>query len=225
MNCLEFRRTALADPAAAGDEARAHAAACSACGEFLARTRGLDDAIAEAMALPAPDGLEARIFEHARARAQGGRRRFLAMAASLAGLAIVGAGSYLATRDDADALAGIAFVVEEEAHAILAAGPADEAELLRVARSMGLRLPSQLGEIRYIGTCPYRGTIAHHVIVTTPQGKATLLLLPEKPVAQRGRAAARGLRSIVLPAGRGSATVIAESAHGLERIESMMRAA
>lgn len=222
MNCLEFRRASLANPARPGAHAHGHAASCPACAEFLSRTRALDAAIGEQLSVPVPEGLEERIL--ARATGRGARRRFLAMAASLAGLAFVGGGAYLASRDDADALAGITFVVEEEAHAILAAGPADEAELLRVARSMDLRLPTQLGEIRYIGTCPYRGTIAHHVIVTTPQGKATLLLLPEKPVAQRGRAAARGLRSIVLPAGRGSATVITESAHGLERIESMMRA-
>lgn len=225
MNCLEFRRASLADPGCPGDEATGHCAACPGCAEFLARARALDAEIGRHLAVPAPDGLEERILERTLADVRLPRRRFLAAAASVAGLAVAGAAGYMTLRDDPDALAGITFVVEEEANAILTAKPADVAQLRQVASSMDIGLPAQLGEIRYIGTCPYRGTIAHHVIVTTPQGKATLLLLPEKPATQRGTAWARGLRSIVMPAGRGSATVVAETVRGVERIERMLRSA
>lgn len=105
----------------------------------------------------------------------------------------MGACAFIATRDDPAALAGIDFVVEEEANAILMAKAADPAELVRAARTLGLDLPSRLGEVRYIGTCPFQGTIAHHVTVTTPQGKATLLFLPDKPLDHRSAASAQGL--------------------------------
>jgi hypothetical protein len=222
MNCMDFRRAILVNPRAANDDAQRHARDCAACVDFRARAAALDAEIAEALDVPVPAGLEERILQAARSDRRDSRRRFLALAASLAGVAVVGAGAFVAMRDDPAALAGIDFVVEEEANAILTAKPASPAELVRAVQTLGLDLPAQLGEIRYIGTCPFQGTIAHHVIVTTPQGKATLLILPDKPLEHRGTASARGLRSIIRPAGRGSAAVIAESSRGLERIEQMV---
>jgi len=222
MNCLELRRDILANPASASEEGLRHADSCPSCAVFRARALALETEIADLLAVPAPDGMEDRILAATVAGRRDSRRRFLAMAASIAGVAFVGAGAYFATQDDPDALAGINFVVEEEANAILTAKPANPADLVRVTHLMNLTLPSQLGEVRYIGTCPFQGTIAHHLIVTTPQGKATLLLLPDKSVDQRGVASARGLRSLVKPARRGSAAVIAESSRGLERIEQMV---
>jgi phosphatidylethanolamine-binding protein (PEBP) family uncharacterized protein len=222
MNCLDFRREILVNPRAASDETQRHARDCAACADFQARATALDAEIAELLDVPVPEGLEERILEATSSGRRDSRRRFLAMAASLAGVAVVGTGVFVVTRDDPMALAGIDFVVEEEANAILTAKAANPAELVRAVQTLGLDLPSQLGEVRYIGTCPFQGTIAHHVIVTTPQGKATLLLLPDKPLERRGAASARGLRSIIKPAGRGCAAVIAESSRGLERIEQMV---
>lgn len=222
MNCMDFRRAILVDPRAASDDAQQHSRGCAACVDFRARAAALDAEIAAALDVPVPAGLEERILQAAHSGRRDSRRRFLAMAASLAGVAVVGAGALVARRDDPMALAGIDFVVEEEANAILTAKAADPAELVRAVQTLGLDLPSQLGEVRYIGTCPFQGTIAHHVIVTTPQGKATLLLLPDKPIERRGVASARGLRSVIKPAGRGSAAIISESSRGLERIEQMV---
>lgn len=222
MNCLDFRRELLADPAATGGEALQHALGCAACADFRARTLALDAEIADLLDVPVPEGLEERVLEARRTGRRDSRRRFLAMAASVAGLSVAGSAVLVAMRDDPAALAGIDFVIEEEANAILTAKAPRREDLVRVSQSLGLELPPQLGEIRYIGTCPFRGTIAHHLIVTTPQGKATLLLLPELPAERRGTASSRGLRALVKPAGRGSATVVAESAPGLERIEAMV---
>lgn len=41
MNCIDFRRDALAQPLRLGDEARTHAQGCAAFGEFLERQRQL----------------------------------------------------------------------------------------------------------------------------------------------------------------------------------------
>jgi uncharacterized protein DUF3379 len=222
MNCLDFRREILVNPRAATEHAQRHARDCASCGEFQARAIALDADVAAVLEVSVPEGLEERILQAASSGRRDARRRALAIAASLAAVAVFGAGVFVATRDDPAALAGIDFVVEEEANAILTAKGADPADLVRAVRTLGLDLPAQLGEIRYIGTCPFQGTIAHHVIVTTPQGKATLLLLPDKSLEHRGAASARGLRSIIRPAGRGSAAVIAESSRGLERIERMV---
>lgn len=223
MNCLEFRREALIGPNDIAEEAQAHELVCTACAEFAARLRGMDAGLDAALRVPIPAKFSERII----ASTSGipplqSRRRLFALAASVTIAAGIGAAAYWLNKDGPLALAGIVFVVEEEANAILHAKPADEAVLRRVAQQMKIALPAQMGAIRYIGTCPFQGTIAHHVIMTTPQGKATLLLLPDVPVAVKQTASARGLQAFVAPAELGSIAVVAGSERSLERIGSFI---
>lgn len=220
MNCLEVRRQMLADPVAARRSATAHLSACPACSEYAESIRRLDADLAAALAVPASPRLADRILG-ATLPPMRQRRRFLALAASFAAASTV-AGLLSLEADDSMALAGIDFVIEEEANAILAAAPADSAALGRAVRSLRIALPPQLGALRYIGTCPFEGSMAHHVIATTPQGKVTLLLLPDRRVDRAGSARARGLRAIVSPAGEGSITVVGESRRSLERVHEMI---
>jgi hypothetical protein len=220
MSCLEIRRRILADPPAARRTATAHLSACAPCCEFAASIERLDAQVAAAVALPAPAHLVDRIVG-ATLQPMRQRRRFMAAAACLVA-ASTAAGLLSFEADDPIALAGIDFVVDEEAHAILAAGPVDSASLARAVRTLRIELPPQLGALRYIGTCPFEGSVAHHVIATTPHGKVTLLLLPDRRVAVAGSARSRGLRALVRPAGEGGIAVIAESRRSLERASAMV---
>lgn len=218
MNCLDFRRQVFASPSDLTPDARLHEQGCTQCADLAQRLRRMDARIVEAAGIRIPDGLVERVLS-GRSAPIYSRRGFLAAATASFALA-VGAGSlaYLTQRDDPLALAGIAFVVEEEANAILHAKPSDRSALMKTARQMNVTLPEQLGELRYVGTCPFQGTIAHHVIVTTPQGKATLLLLPEIALQSPGSASARGLQARVMPVAVGSVAMISMSSRGLDRI-------
>lgn len=219
MNCLEFRREVLVDPTRLGDGARAHAAECAACSQFHADTLKLDEIVRTGLSVPLPQGFAQRTARNARAP-DVARRRFMALAASLVLGTGVGVGAYVAQRDDPLALAGIDFVIDQEVGAILSSKPSDLSALQSVARALDVQIP-RVGEVRYIGTCPFQGTIAHHVVIMTPEGKATLLLLPERAVDGKARASARGLRAVVAPAGAGSVAIIA-GAGGLERLEQIV---
>lgn len=220
MNCLEVRRRMLADPPAARRMAAAHLSACASCSEFAASIERLDAEVAAALAAPASPALAGRILG-ATLPPMRQRRRILALAAAFAAASTI-AGVLSFEADDPMALAGIDFVIEEEANAILAATPADAAALERAVQGLRIDLPRQLGALRYIGTCPFEGSMAHHVIATTPHGKVTLLILPDRRVDRPGSARARGLRALVRPAGEGSITVIGESRRGLARVYEMI---
>lgn len=222
MNCLEFRREMLVEPRRAGEEAGAHARTCAACEKFRRSAVAMEEEIRAAAAVPLPGELIDRALAATTRRRPAPGRRAFAMAAALLLAIAVGAGAFWVGRDDPWARAGIDFVVDEEANAILTSKSADPKELAAVMRAMKVRLPQQVGEVRYIGICPFQGTIAHHVIIITPQGKATLLLFPEKPVETRGTAVARGLRSIVAPAPVGSVAIITTSSTGLKRLENIV---
>jgi hypothetical protein len=223
MNCLEYRREILVDPRHAGDEAEAHARSCAACAEFREHALGMDETIAEGLRVPVPERLAERVIAGASGETVAGRRRnMFALAASVLLVIAVLLGMLVIGRDDPFARACIDFVVDEEANAILTSKTPNPEDLRRVTQALNVSLPSQIGEIRYIGTCPFQGSLIHHVVLITPQGKATLLLLPDRSIDRKALASARGLRSVVKATGKGSIAIIAASDRNLERIEGMI---
>lgn len=219
-SCLHFRRSVLVDPHALDSNAREHDADCRACAAFHERALRLDDQVLEAARIVPPAGLADQIMVVTSPPARA-RRSLYTIAASFL-LAVSLAIGVWYPRNDPLALAGIDFVVDEEASAILSAKPSDPARLAQVARTLNVRLPEQLGEIRYIGTCPFGGGIAHHVVVTSPAGKVTLLLLPDRTVTEAASASSRGFRSLVRPVNGGSIAIIASSERGVERTSMML---
>ncbi len=219
MNCLEFRRLVLADPYRLNDPAAAHAEACGPCTEFLVRTLESEAQLVEALRVPVPEGFQTGLLDRT---AAGRRSRGLALAASL----VVGVATATFVgwpRSDPLALASIDFVVHEEAQTIAAAKPTDWVVLTRVASEMGLSLPQQLGDMRYICVYLVAGSAAHHLFVTTPLGKLTILLIPERTVGSRAVAKAHGLEAAVVPAARGLVAIIGNSSRNIARAESFLK--
>ncbi len=223
MNCLEYRREILIDPRHASDEAGAHAASCPACTEFRRHALAMDETIAEGLRVPVPERLAERVIAGVQSATWSlPRQRLFALAASLLLVLAVLVGMLVIGRDDPFARSCIDFVVDEEANAILTSKAPNPEDLRRVTQALNVSLPSQIGEIRYIGTCPFQGSLIHHVVLITPQGKATLLLLPDRSIDHKALASARGLRSVVKSTGSGSIAIIAASERNLERIEGMI---
>ncbi len=220
MNCLEARRRLLAGPGLARRAAAAHLARCAPCARFARGLARLDARVAAALELRAPSGLADRCVERSFARQR--RNRRIVVAATCLGLASTLAGAFFTEREDPAARASIDFVVGEEARAILVAHPADEAQFLVKMRASGIALPVPVDRLRYIGPCPYRGTVAYHAIAATPYGKVTMLLVPGLPVPGPGSAQARGLRARVAPALGGSIAVIGKSRRAVERVYAMV---
>ena len=219
MNCLDFRRNALADPRHLAADAASHAGRCAACREFLADALELETRLDAALQVPLPPDLDARLLE----RVAGARRpRWLALAASLLAAAAI-ALALGWPRSDPTALAGIDFVVFDEAQSIADATPTDMRVLARVARDMGVSLPDALGEIHYVCVYPFVAGAAHHLLVTSPLGKITLLLIPERMTPARAAAAAYGLEAAVLPARGGTLVIVGESARSIGRVATLLR--
>lgn len=192
---------------------------CPACQQFHALGLQFETQVRRALrvAVP-PDPQERLLLRLAAARG----RRWAAVAAAL----VIGAVIVLASvvpRDDPLALAGIEFVVFEEAQAIADAKPADPQVLAKVSRAMGVSFPAQLGDARYIGICPFAGATAHHVLIKTPHGKVTLLLILERPLASRVVADAHGLAAAIVPAAAGSIAIIGTSVRSIERAEAHLK--
>ncbi len=210
MNCLDFRRDALAQPLRIGEQALAHSRDCQACREFLERQRQLDAELYDALRVPAPDGLAERVL-----LAQGSparkRRWFAAIAATFvlaAGVALLGmpmlAGNALAH----EAIAH----VREEPQSFTMVSRQDPAMLPAELGAQGLRLAVALGEVTYAKLCPMASGKARHLVVATADGPVTLFLIPgDDRSRRRAMVDSGGMTAITVPAARGSIAIV--SAH------------
>ena len=217
MECLEFRRSAGADPAHLGTDARAHRDTCPRCAEYLRQTLALDEKIRAALQVPVP-GREPKV-----GRSSGAmlpvfdRRRWFALAASIvAGVAV---GSLLWVGEPRESLAHE--VVEHMTHepdAMIAVNPADPAHVEEVLERGRIRLRPGIGTVSYASTCPFRGGKVPHLVVQTDAGPVTVMVLRNEKVAAPVRFDEQGYSGTIMPAGPGSIAVIGTAHANLDQV-------
>jgi hypothetical protein len=135
------------------------------------------------------------------------RRRFLAAAGVAAAAAGIGTYFWVA-RDEPLALACIEFVMKEEAKSIMmGAMPRGEAEAA-LAGTLPLARIERVGQVRHVGPCPFNGATAYHVVLAVPQGKVTLLVMPEGTLRGSEKAEHEGLYATVVALRKGGFGVI-----------------
>jgi hypothetical protein len=201
MNCLDYRRSLAAGEAETADM-KAHRLQCVACATQYREHAEFERELRGGLAVEIPPGFEDRL----RNAMIYSRRRFLAVASVAAAAAGVGAYAWL-WRDGPIALACIQFVMMEEAKSIMmGAMPRAEAEAA-LANTLPLARIERIGQVRHIGPCPFNGATAYHVVLAVPQGKVTLLVMPEARVAGE-QAGHDGLYASVVALRKGSVGVI-----------------
>jgi hypothetical protein len=201
MNCLDYRRVLAAGEAETA-EMKTHRLQCSACAAQWREHAEFERELRSGLAVELPPGFDARL-KYAIVL---NRRRFLAAAGVAAGAAGIGAYAWL-WRDGSLALACIQFVMMEEAKAIMmGAMPRAEAEAA-LAATLPLARIERVGQVKHIGPCPFNGATAYHVVLAVPQGKVTLLIMPEARVAGE-QAGHEGMYASVVALRKGSVGVI-----------------
>jgi hypothetical protein len=217
MNCLEYRRV-LRSGEAEDRAMKEHRLQCTACAAALAEEAQFARELRRAMEVPVAPQFEQRLLTAMVSR----RRRFLAAAAI--GAFAVGTGGYAwLHRPDPLALACIDFVLMQEAKSILKGSmPRPEAEAA-LAATLPLPHIDRVGEVRHVGPCPFNGQMAYHVILEVPQGKVTLLVMPEGSAA--GQARREGFYASVVPLRNGSVGVIGVDADVVDSVAGALRSA
>lgn len=202
MNCLDYRRSLLSGER----ESRAmkeHRLQCVGCAGMFAEQAPFERELRRALEVTPPPQFEQRLAEGARFQ----RRRVLA-AAALGALAL-GAGSYAwLQRSDPLALACIDFVLMQEARSIVKGPMPRAAAEEALAATLPLARIERIGEVQHIGPCPFNGQNAYHVVLEVPQGKVTLLVMPEGTLGAAARGRRDGLHSSVVPLRNGAVGVV-----------------
>jgi hypothetical protein len=218
MNCLDYRRTLLAGTGEA-DAMRVHRLQCAGCAAEWQEHGAFEQALREGLEVPVPQGFAARM---ANAQAMS-RRKFLAAAASV--LAAAGAGGfYLFARQDPLALAGIDFVMKEEAKSIMMGAISRTEAKAELAGTLPIERMERIGQVKHIRPCPFNGQTAIHVVLVVPQGKVTLLVMANSTVRRARHAEKEGLHAAVVGIQRGSVGVIGADLDVVESVAGALKA-
>lgn len=215
MNCLEFRRQALIDPLHQEQAALDHIAGCSRCTRFYRSMCRQEEALYRALSVPVPEGLADRVLLNGPQRSILRAWRAFGPLAALAAVLLLalGVGLLLPRGMSQEALAaGVIDHVLHEPEVLAADRQVPAATLMRAFARSGGDLPAPPFAASYAGRCPLAGGgEGEHIVLESPRGKVTLILMPTKPISADLHLAKDGLHVSVLPAGRGSFALVAES--------------
>jgi hypothetical protein len=225
VDCREFRRAAGADPGHLTVEANSHRAACPGCAEFLRQARVLDDRILAALRVPVPERHSAAVTPNVVAFPRIERRRWMALAASIAGGVMIGSLLWLSAPRASLAEDVIKHMAHEPGVMVASSAPEDASRVERVMERGGIRLRSDAGMVSYAQTCRLRGQKVPHLVVQTDAGPVTVMVLRNEKVTAPVQFAEQGYVGTILPAGPGSVVVLGPTGADLSQVGERVAAA
>ena len=233
MNCMDTRRRMLADPNDRDPDYRAHLNACPGCRREQQRLRALDQRLAEALRVPVPEGLEARLrVARGVQRKRERRQRWLgglALAASLLVMAVLlyrpgGAPGIL---PEVPIAHQVVLHILHEHEALEAQGPVPEERVERLLEEFHLHLAGHLDGVTYARRCPMGHEDGVHLVVRGKKGPVTVLVMPGERVRRPQPVDSRNLEGLIVPTGFGSIAVVGSPAEPigpiLDRVRRLVR--
>lgn len=220
MNCLDVRRLAQADPHHFPPPAVAHLAACTACQDFVARMRQMDEAVAEKLnGVAVPDGLAERILLGTSERHAAPWQQWALAASVVLGLATALALPWL--RADASLARAALAHVEEEPGTLTARQQVARPAVASALATVGAQLRGDIGQVTYLGSCPLPGGEGKHLVVTSPYGRYSLILM--RAQSKSRKKAEDGMHAAVAkPARHGTYAIVAGTTPDLSKIEKLV---
>ena len=223
MNCLQFRRNQLAAPRQMPGDALAHALECPSCAEFARGMNAFEGKLESAVRIPVDPTFAERIVLNR--KLEGGRRnRIMAIAAGFLLTASIVAGmAYRSFAPDTRLINASIDHVMGEPYALTAQQAVSKKELvLALANSGGSLKQDFANAVVYLHDCPVPGGVGKHMVWVTPRGKVTLITMPNQSVLWRVDGEYKGLITALMPAGRGSYAIVADSEAALKTAEALV---
>ncbi|HVA55449.1 MAG TPA: DUF3379 family protein [Gammaproteobacteria bacterium] len=223
VNCLEVRRILGAEPQRRDLALLEHCKVCAACAAFMKEMLGLDVRLSRALAVDVPEGLEARIVFRTTFRSAH-RRTYPWLAAAAAVVLAVGLGIgawRMSVRESYMPLAEVVVQhIMQKSQALLASTtPVNDADVSAVLERVGAKLQGNMGPITYANTFYMHGQLGAHLVMMTPHGAVTLLLLPHIHVDKRMQMDMQGFHCMIDPIGIGSIVIVASASMPMDGME------
>jgi hypothetical protein len=219
MDHSGYRTAIMSDPNDPDPELRAHRESCRECELYTEQLQRFETRLERALKV---DLSGAAVLPLTRKTAAPARPwRWMAIAASvLLGLGVAG-GVWLALPQPtlaADVVAHMAGEPDAWRRTDVAVA---EPELDAVLKDSKLSLKSDAGIVSYASSCFFRGHHVPHLVVQTPSGPVTVMVLVHEPVAKSVKFDEHGYRGTIVPVpGHGSlAVLMRDSGSGSDDVE------
>jgi Protein of unknown function (DUF3379) len=196
MNCEEFRQQIGAEPTLSNAEIEAHAASCPACAKYRNDLLQMDQLIHRALSIEVKAPTKSVV-----------RRQPMRWASAAIVLIGILTASVLWLSSPRDSLARDLVAHTKDGHGPMVRTSQD-VDRIAVAHTLaragiGLR-PDDLA-VSYVQLCEFRGHGVPHLVIQTPEGPVTVLVLAdEKTVQHAEHFNEGGYEGVILPAPRGS---------------------
>jgi hypothetical protein len=221
MEHAEFRRSFGADPKRTEADLLAHRASCAECARYAADLERVDQLVAGALEVPAPNYRKPWEVE-ASMRPARSHRRWYALAASLLIAIGIGAGGWL-QMSRATLFGELLKHANAERNVMVASDKRVSEDKVRLTLAKaGARLEGSVS-ISTLRTCKVRGVVAPHLFVQTPAGPVQILLLTEHHFLMRHGSSDFGLQAELVPIGQHAVAVFAENADAVARGREIAR--
>jgi hypothetical protein len=233
MDCLACRRSLLAEPRPRTIEQQPHLADCADCARFAQRLTGLERVLEDAVLVPVPDAIAARVLleRHAETHRRCARAAVFAGVFAIAALFGVGVLEAPALRETATvravgpahpAIAAIAEVADEDGEPT-ARSPEQSVEMQDTLRRLGLTLKVGHASAYYLGRCHINATsTCEHIVLSSDDGYANVMLVSDYPLHERLLVRDRQMVALVSPVRDGAYIVVADSAKTAKRMEKLI---
>lgn len=219
MNCPDVRRALGAEPGHRTPELDAHLAACAACAKYAAEMARLEATLRRALEVPVP-ATAARPAGRPAARTARPRMRWFALAASLVGAAILSTALWSLYPREALASALVGHMAHEPQSRRRTDVPVAPGALAYVLQRSGVALAPDAPLVSYAQSCWFRGWFVPHLVVQTPDGPMTVMVLPHERVAKPTRVEEGGYRVLIVPAAHGAIAVLAQGPVAAASVEA-----
>ncbi len=233
MNCFEFRKLMLTDPRVRTPEQERHLAGCDACESLAHEMEAFEDRVHDALCVPVPEALADRVLLRHKIRAPAVRA--WALAASLVAALGVGIYFYRVPLDEHErvltaaalgtnhpAVTAIAHVLHDEPRMLKENRGVDPVVMRAAFMRLGLNLPANGTTVLYFDKCPMTGGAGNHVVLQTPFGQVTLILVPDQSFGARVVVVDRDKTAIAAPHGAGGYILIADSLRNVRQTEKLL---
>ena len=221
MNCAEFRRRLLEDPASADPEFLAHREACPACAAEAQEVERIEAALARVVKVTPPADLKNRLRPH---HARAGWSR-VALAASLTGLLAIATVLWLrggAGYSDAGLIAELIEHLDHEPQAFASHEPLPVEQLRHLSPAVSVEPAGLRHPVTYAMPCELMHLPGLHLVLQLDDGPVSLLVVSEQHIDEPRLVHQRGYRGVVRPIAHGSLAVFGPERAPVEDLAQAM---
>lgn len=233
MNHSEARLLIGADPQTVPPQLAEHLAGCGECAQFQREMTALDTNIRRALELaplaasPAPAAQVVSIAQgrtnpsmKASARKPASAWSGWALAASAALVAVLGV---WVLRPNDSLAHEVVQHVQFESDSWTSDEHVTPAEVKETLADAGVALDTGSDKVMYAHSCVFRGRVVPHLVVSTPKGRVTVIVLRYENVTRRMSFHEGGMTGVIMPAPHGSMAVLMQGNEDIDAAAQQMQ--